>query len=148
MLNRLLPDRIDRYDGHPLAVWLFVPITVVTIGRSLVHVFKADGGAQSIATIPLDAMTSGGAEAVVTLFALWGLSQLLIGLFYFVVLLRYRGLIPLMALAMLVEYLGRMLIGMAKPIPSLETPPGVIGNYLMILLASVMLGLSTRSSPR
>ena len=115
MLDRLLPRRVDRYDGHRLALWLFVPITLVTLVRSAIHVFEHDGGAQSIATIPLDTMTSGGAEAVILVFALWGLSQLLLGLVFVVVLWRYRGLVPLMYLLLLLEYFCTWLKGSAWP---------------------------------
>ena len=52
MLKRILPERIDnRYRGHPLALWLFVLIALQKLGVSLTHLFKADGGAQSISTI-------------------------------------------------------------------------------------------------
>ena len=74
MLERLLPKTIDnRYRGHPLALWVFVPITVITLVRSLIHMFRADGGAQSIATIPLDSYPEAAAVAGVVIFALWGL---------------------------------------------------------------------------
>lgn len=46
MINRILPARIDNhYRGHRLALWLFVPITLQTVGVSLTHILKADGGA-------------------------------------------------------------------------------------------------------
>ena len=59
MLKRLLPERVDRYAGHPSALWIFGLITVATIVRSLIHVFKHDGGAQSVATIPLEPIDAG-----------------------------------------------------------------------------------------
>ena len=34
--------------------WMFGILTAVSLFRSLVHIFKHDGGAQSIASIPLD----------------------------------------------------------------------------------------------
>ena len=143
ILDRLLPPRADNdYRGPAIALWLFVAITLVTLGRSLVHVFRFDGGAQSIATIPLDAYTPEGAAAVVAIFALWGLSQLLLGIVYLVVLWRYRSLIPLMYLLLIVEYLGRMGLGAWKSIETRETPPGVIGNYVVAALAIAMLILS------
>lgn len=65
MLERLLPKTIDnRFRGHRVALWMFYPITLITIVRSLIHVFRSDGGAQSIATIPLDSFTEAGAAAV------------------------------------------------------------------------------------
>ena len=110
--------------------------------------FRSDGGAQSIATIPLDSFTPNGSAAVVTFFALWGLSQLLIAAWYVLVLTRYRSLIPLMYLSIIIEYLGRMAIGAWKPVVSLETPPGATGNFVLSGLGLAMLILSMRERPQ
>ena len=59
-----------------MARWVLVGLTLITLGRSPIHMFKYDGGAQSIATIPLDTFTPGGSAAVVLIFALWGLSAI------------------------------------------------------------------------
>ena len=143
MLNNLFPSSADnRYQGHPLALWLFLPLTCITIVRSLIHIFRFDGGAQSIATIPLDSFTPAGSAAVITLFALWGLSQLLVGLLYLLTLIRYRTLLPLMYLSILLEYLGRVSIGLYKPLETLQTPPGSPFSFVMILLGAVLLVLS------
>ncbi len=145
MLNALLPRQLNNdYRGSPIARWVFVVLTIVTIARSLVHMFAADGGAQSIATIPLDTFSQNGAAAVVLLFALWGLSQLLIGLIYVVVLWRYRALIPFMYLLMIFEYAMRIVLGHLKPIETVGTAPGSIGDYVFVPLAAVMLYLSLR----
>jgi hypothetical protein len=145
MLDRLFPKPVtDRYGGAPIAKWVFVLLTVITVGRSLAHIFLPDGGAQSIATIPLDRFTSNGEATVIHIFALWGLSQLLFGLLYIVVLWRYQSLIPLMYVFVSVEYMGRLLLTFAKPIVTDGTAPGAIGNYVIIPLALVMLVLSLR----
>ncbi|HXG70699.1 MAG TPA: hypothetical protein VNJ04_08825 [Gemmatimonadaceae bacterium] len=48
MLNRIFPAQIDnRYRGHPVALWLFVPIAFIKLSQSLTHLLKHDGGAQS-----------------------------------------------------------------------------------------------------
>jgi len=65
---------VNTYHGNPIAKWAFVLITIVTVARSLVHIFAHDGGAQSIATIPLDSFTAGGADVVILIFSLWGFS--------------------------------------------------------------------------
>jgi hypothetical protein len=148
MLDRILPERFDDpYRGHPLALWLFYAITLMTIARSGIHIFRSDGGAQSIATIPLDAFGPGGAATVISLFALWGLSQLLLGLLFAVVALRYRAMIPLMYALILVEYAGRIAIGFAKPIVTVGTPPGGPGSIAMIALGAIGLVLSLRTRP-
>lgn len=144
-MARLFPKVADNhYTGHPVALWVFVALTIVTIIRSLIHMFAADGGAESIATIPLASFTENGAAAVVLTFALWGLSQLLIGLIYVVVLWRYRSLIPLMYLLIIFEYAMRIVLGELKPIETTGTAPGAIGDYIIVPLASVMLFLALR----
>lgn len=145
MLDRILPERIDNhYRGHRIALWAFYPITLMTLGRSLIHIFRHDGGAQSIATIPLDTFVSGGAETVISVFAFWGLSQLLIGTLFVLVLLRYRAMIPLMYVLILAEYVGRIGIGLAKPIVTVETPPGGPGSLVLIVVGIIGLVLSLR----
>ena len=135
---------MNEYRGSPIALWVFALMTLVTVGRSLAHILLPDGGAQSIATIPLDDFTANGAAALIHVFAEWGLSQLMFGLFYVIVLLRYRSLIPLMWLFILLEYSGRLLLGLAKPFELAGTAPGAVGNYVFIPLALIMLLLSLR----
>jgi len=147
MLERLFPqNKTNAYRGNPIAKWVFVLLTIVTIARSLVHMFSSDGGAQSIATIPLDSFTVNGADVVILLFALWGSSQLLIGIIYGFVLWRYQALIPLMYLLMIFEYGMRIVLGAIKPIETTGTAPGAIGDYIIIPLAIIMLVLSLRNS--
>lgn len=149
MGNRLLPQPItNEYRGAPVARWVLLLLTVVAIARSLAHIFLPDGGAQSIATIPLDSFTANGAAAVVHIFGLWGLSQLLFGLVDALVLWRYRSLIPLMWLFVLIEYSGRLLLAVAKPFETTGTAPGAIGNYVLIPLALVMLALSLKQGEK
>lgn len=149
MLNHVFPQKADNdYQGKPIALWVFAAITIVTIARSLVHIIAPDGGAQSIATIPLETYTDAGARTVVLMFAYWGISQLLMGFVYLLVLIRYRAMIPLMYLLMAAEYGLRLLMGWLKPIETVETAPGAVGNYAFIPLALVMFWLSLHSSKK
>lgn len=136
----------NDYHGSPIARWVLVALTVVAIGRSLVHIFAPDGGAQSIATIPLNEFTPNGAATVILIFAYWGVSQLLAGIISALVLWRYKNLIPLMYLLLLVEYLMRLFLSLLKPIEIAGMAPGGVGNYVMVLLTVVMLYLSLRNS--
>ena len=146
MIDKLLPQPVtNQYQGHPLAKWVFVALTIITIGRSLVHMFAADGGAQSIASIALDTFSEGGANTVITVFALWGLSQLIIGLLYMVVLWRYQSLITLMYVIFSFEYFMRLAAGVYSPgLEKLATAPGEIGNFIFLPLGLLMLWLSLR----
>jgi hypothetical protein len=138
-LRLLLPRQADDYRGARWAVAFLVLYNLVATGRSLVHVFAPDGGAASIATIDVDVE---GGENVVALLAQWGGGQLLLVLLVWVVLARYRGLVPLMLAAAVLEALLRLLVGSMKPLVTLGTPPGGPGTYVVLLVCSVALGAS------
>lgn len=144
MLEQIFPKQADNtYQGHPIAKWVFILLTAKAIMAGLIHMFSADGGAQSIASITLDNFTPGGADTVITIFALWGLSQLMIGLINMVVIWRYQALIPMMWLVFLIEYTMRKLSFLFTPgVASANTPPGAVLDYVLLPLALVMLVLS------
>ena len=116
-------------------------------GRQKPRSYPASGwGAHSIATVPLDQFSREGAAAVITSFALWGLSQLLLSVVMVLVSVRYRGLIPVTYVLILMEYLGRIAIGLSKPLPTLTTPPGAAGNLVFIAAAVSGLALCFREA--
>ena len=131
MFKIILPDTLDnRFPGHSAALLLFYAITLLTLGRSLAHTFLPDGGAQTIATIPLDDFSDPAAATVVSIFAFWGWSQLLLGILMALAAIRYQSMVPLFYLIVLLEYLGRIFIGYLKPLLTVSTPPGKTGNYI------------------
>ena len=140
---KLLPAAIDnQFRGLKVAQYAFLILTIATLVRSLIHVFAPDGGAQSIAAIPLASYPTEAAAAVILMFSLWGLSQLLMGVVYLVVYLRYKSLIPAMYVLMIVEYAMRIVIGQMKPIVTSGTAPGSIGNWIMVPVCILLLALS------
>lgn len=145
MLEKLFPQQANNsYSGSLLAKWVFAAITIITIVRSLIHMFAPDGGAQSIATIPLNTFTANGAATVILIMALWGLSQLLMAFVYVIVLWRYQNLIPFMYGLIASEYTMRMILMHLKPIYITGTAPGHVANYIMAPLALLMLVLSLK----
>jgi len=145
MIEKLFPKTVDnQYRGKVIAKWVFVAMTVLTIARSLAHIFLPDGGAQSIATIPLVTYSIGASAVVIGLFAQWGLTQLMFGILYVITLWRYQSLIPLMWLFILFEWIGRLLLGFYKPFETVGTAPGAIGNLIIPILALIMLVLALR----
>lgn len=142
----IFPKEInDDYKGRKIALYFFYLFTLMTLVRSLIHMFAPDGGAQSIATIPLDTYTVEGASTVILTFSLWGLSQLIVGIFYAMVCWRYKSLIPLMYLFIFFEYLMRLMLGFLKPIATTGTAPGGVVNYVFIPLAIALFLLSINS---
>ncbi len=145
MLNRIFPEQIDNhYRGHKFALWLFYPITFMNVAIDLVAIFKSDGGAQSADGIPLDTFVNGGAQAVIFVVALLGLSGLLLGLLFVLALFRYRAMIPLMYVLIVVDYLGHKGIGLMKPIVRVGTPSGIYVNAALFTLTLIGLVLSLR----
>ena len=147
MLRKIFPHQVDNtYSGHKLGLYFFFVITLVTTGRSCVHIFAADGGAQSVATIPLDTYSQGGAEAVIFIFAQWGIAQLMVGFIYLLVAWRYRRLIPLMYVFLFFEWSSRIALGFFKSIETAGVAPAAIAQLVLVLLIPVMFFLSTRQA--
>ena len=79
------------------------------------------------------------------LFAIWGLSQLIICLLCILVLVRYRSMIPFMFALLLLEHLSRKLILQVMPIVHGGTAPGFFVNLVLLALMIVGLALSLRN---
>jgi hypothetical protein len=146
MLDQLLPRYVDNtYRGYKLALWLFAVLVLMKVGISLSAIFNGYVAASSADGIPLDTFTPTGARTVVSLFALWGLSQLMICLLCLLVLVRYRALIPFMFALLLLEHLSRRVILQVMPIVTTGTSPGFFINIALLCLMIVGLALSLRS---
>jgi hypothetical protein len=142
--SRLLPPVDEPYLGPKISFYFLVLITAVSTLRSLIHIFAADGGASSIAGI--DIAVEGG-ENIVAMFGQWGASQLLLALFYWLVILRYRFLIPAALALVFLEQVFRIGAGLLKPVVVAAPPPGEIGSYIILplSLAALLLSLRKRS---
>jgi len=143
IFTRLLPKQItNTFPGQKIALYAFIPLTLMLIVRSCIHLVAPDGGAQSIATIPLDTYSDGATANIIAIFSQWGLSQLLLAGLFLLALVRYRSLIPLLYLIFVSEQIGRISVGLVKPIATLETAPGAAGNLPLLAIALIMLALS------
>jgi len=138
MLDRILPPRIDNtFRGHRLALWFFVPVVVMKTGIALATILNGRNAAQSADGIPLETFGADGAQAVVALFAIWGLSQLVFSVLGVLALTRYRAMVPFVLVLLLVEHLARKGILLVKPIVRAGTAPGA---YVNLVLVALMIG--------
>ena len=146
MFDRLLPRRIDNnYRGHKLALWLLAVLVLMKGGIGLGTIFNGRSAATEADGIPLDTFGGAGADAFVSLFAAWGLSQLMFNLIGLLVLIRYRALVPFMFALLLLEHLIRKLIFLVLPIARTGTPPGFFMNLALVAVMIVGLVLSLRN---
>jgi hypothetical protein len=142
--SRLLPPPCDDYRGSRLTFYFLILVAVASTARSLVHILAPDGGAGSIAGLAVD--VAGGAN-IVAMFGQWGASQLILALFYWLAILRYRSLAPLMLAVVLLEQALRIGVGQIKPVEVAAPPPGEIGSYILLPLSLLALVLALRKTP-
>jgi hypothetical protein len=141
MLSPFLPRLLDNtYRGHKVALWLLALIILVKAAMGLNCILNGSVVARSADGIPLDTFTSAGAQAVVSLFAIWGLAQLMFSLLGLLVLVRYRAMTPFLFAFLLLEHLGRKLILQVMPIVKTGASPGTVVNR--VLLATMVIGLA------
>ena len=142
MLATLFPRPADnRYPGKRLGLWLF-GLVPIKIAMGVNVVLNADVVAASADGVPLQSFGANARSAFLFMFAAWGLCQLVLGLASLVVLLRYRSLVPLAFLALLVEQVGRKLLHLRWPIERTAGAPGSAINAVLLLVLSLGLVLS------
>jgi hypothetical protein len=139
-LEKLLPPCGASYGGPAIAYYALVLLTIVSTARSLVHLLRADGGAQSVAGIPLQGKDG---INIVAVFGQWGANQLVLAVAQWTVILRYPALVPAMWALALVEALLRQLAGWLKPLQlGGHKPPGAHGIKIQIVMAALLLAVS------
>ena len=146
LLNRLFPKTANNdYQGSAIAKWGLILFALLFTFRSLVHYFKEDGGANSIASFVTFAGTPDPDTLIYLLFSLWGGQQLVTLLIILVVLVRYQSLIPLMLLMVVIEQITRIGAGLLHPLtPDFyqHTPPGSAANLPILIITCVLFALS------
>jgi hypothetical protein len=143
MIVQFLPQSIDnRYRGHKLALWLFALVVFVKALQSLLAIFNGYSVVMSADGIPLDTYTPSSAHTIVAVFALWGVSRLIISLLCVLVLVRYRSVIAFMFALLVLDFLARQLILHFIPLISTGTPPAPFVNLILFFLMIVGLALS------
>lgn len=137
-LSRLLPGNATTFSGPKWTAAMLAAVNGVGTVRSLIHILAPDSGAGSIAS--MDTKVAGG-DNIVGLLAQWGGGQLLEAGVIWVVLWRYRGLVPLALGVVTAEQALRVGIGTSKPLVTGRTPPGAL-SWGLLPAAAVALAAS------
>jgi hypothetical protein len=138
-LLRFFPKEMHTYEGYQAWFYIYGLLAAVSTLRSLLHLFLPDGGSTSIAGIAVGADAAG---VVTFLFAWVGLYQLIWAAVQWLILLKLRGLLPLLALLVFLEQLGMFLLPYFKPGMSaslLHTPPEAIANKALVPITAILL---------
>jgi hypothetical protein len=150
LFRRIFPGQIDNnFRGRRLAIWLFGFYVLANLGEGAASAFNSYSTAMTADGIPLDSYSATVAQTIVSMFALLGVRALVISLLCAIAVVRYRAMIPLLYLVLLVQNISGRLVLSVHPIArSAGVQP--IGFYVnLVLLAILILGfaLSLAKSP-
>ena len=149
MLERVFPSTADfTYRGSRIALWLLGLVLLLKLAIALGAIFNGHYAATVADGIPIDSYTPQGAQAFLSLFASLGLSQFILGAFGVVLLLKYRPLVPLFLLLLLVEYAARKGVNAYIPIVRTGQAPGSAINWAIFGVMVLAFFLSVRQSNR
>jgi hypothetical protein len=144
MIARLFPRQFDnRFEGWRAALWLLGLLLFLKLAMSLNSIFSTEAVAAGADKFPLASYGADGARAVLMLFALHSLAELMLVAVGIAALIRYRSMVPFVFLLLTSEHVGRRLIVQAWAIERSEpTTAAYVINYGMLALLIAGLALS------
>jgi hypothetical protein len=141
IFRRLVPRQFDNsYHGYKAALWLlglFVALKLVVSINSILNTASVATGADGF---PLESYGGDGARAVLMLFALDSVGQLMLALIGLAALIRYRAMVPFIYLLAVLEQFGRRTVIEVYAIER-AGQPGAVSYVIFALLALLVLGM-------
>ena len=149
MFAMLFPKIADNnYLGSRLVVYIFIPFLLLMTWRSIIHLFYAEFGLHGIANMIVIGGSPDPMPVIYAFFSLWGLIQLLFCAFAWVILFRYKSLLPLTILFFLIEWSVRVINASKSPLnfaeyktgstPGIESAPFVTAFLLILFITSLL----------
>ncbi len=139
MFQMLFPNSADNnYEGYKLVLFVFIPFLLLMTWRSIIHMSFEEFGLHDIANVKVLSGNTDPMPLIYAFFSAWGLIQLIFCAFAWIVVIRYKSLIPLMILAFLVEWSVRVFNSspiVNDPIYSDGITPGMVyAPYMTLFL--------------
>tara|TARA_X000000950_G_scaffold178237_2_gene216321 strand:- start:5658 stop:6122 length:465 start_codon:yes stop_codon:yes gene_type:complete len=139
MLEMLFPKSADNnYLGYKSVLYIFIPFLMLMTWRSVIHMSFEEFGLHGIANVKVLTGNPDPMPLIYAFFSVWGLVQLIFCAFAWIVIIRYRSLMPLIILAFLVEWSVRVFTSSAivnNPIYSDGITPGMVyAPYVTLFL--------------
>jgi hypothetical protein len=146
-LKKVFPSELSSYVGYRIVRITTALYLMVMIGRSSIHLFSSDGGANGIAGI--DISVAGG-DNIIAIFHQWGATQLILALFQSLLFFRYPGMTPLLLLTLALEPVMRFIAGQMKPLITDGPPPGESFNGVAFIILSALFiaSVSEKRTPK
>jgi hypothetical protein len=138
----LFPPSSNRdYRGAVASAWFLALSGVMSIIPGMIHYFLPDGGAGVIAHIDLTTR----ADTIIAAFAWYGAMQIPFGVLILLIAVRYRTLVPLTLLLLIVmQCLSAYSAWFWKGSHGDHHPPEHYGSAAFVVLALVFFLLSLR----
>lgn len=148
--NKIFPESADNnFHGHNIALWGFILFTLLMTWRSIIHMFFEEYGLHGIGNFSVISGSPDPMLLIYRFFSVWGFAQLIFCLVCWVVIFRYRALIPLMYLFWLFEWGFRTLVYplirediAVQGIYTVGGTPGVDWAPYTTILLIILFGLS------
>jgi hypothetical protein len=140
VLNRIFPRQFDNaYRGHWLALVilaLLLFLRLAQMGLTLADPVLVMRGPDGIL---FDTFNQPAQAAFTYVFRLLGLLNVIVCLIGVLALVRYRAMVPLIYLVLVLLFGGQKIVGLLYPIPRAPEAPGALIVFGMI--AATLLGL-------
>ena len=139
MFSMLFPKSADNnFLGYKSVLYIFIPFLMLMTWRSVIHMSFEEFGLHGIANVKVLTGNPDPMPLIYAFFSVWGLIQLIFCAFAWIVIIRYRSLMPLIILAFLVEWSVRVFTSSAivnNPIYSDGITPGMVyAPYVTLFL--------------
>jgi hypothetical protein len=151
MLSRLLPTASNfTYTGSRVSLWLLGLVLFMKMAIALGAIFNGYEAASVADGIPIDTYLPQATQAFLSLFASLGVSQFMLGLVGVLLLVRYRALVPLFLLVLIIEFLARKGVNSFMPIVRTDNAPGGAINWAIfgVMLLAFVLSLRQANVPQ
>ena len=123
--SKVFPKTINNKLNSPkVAMWIFILFTGLMTWRSIIHMFFESYGFHDIANFIVLTGDPDPMPVIYRFFSLWGNAQLMFCLVCWVVIFRYKSLIPLMSLFWTFDWGQRIFI-----YPFIRSDIATIGEY-------------------
>ncbi len=117
MLNVLLPREAGNdFRGRRAGLWILVVVLLLLAAMSVNSIFNGHYVATKADGLPLESFSATAARIVIMFYAMWGVTQLMVVVFGLIALVRYRALVPLIFLLLVIEQVFWRVVNHVLPI--------------------------------
>ncbi|NLR91544.1 hypothetical protein [Flammeovirga agarivorans] len=147
-IESLIPPKQNNYKGNKIALYFFFLFLLRDLARTIIMVFKFDGGMESITGLPMDEYSLDASLSFTNMYGLFSSHFVIFTVVKIVAVFRYREWIPAIYLVMLCYVLMAILILMLNPAPIISGAQLGIFIQLPLLLMLLFFSLLERDTAK